>query len=92
MGTNILAGGQTLRSATIAGGNTLRSGTDAGVQEEFITKEEVARRLKKTTRTIEHWQRRGYIPFVKVQQSVLFRWSRVVAQLERKFGVGFVER
>ncbi len=56
--------------------------------EDFITKEEVARRLKKTTRTIENWQRRGYIPFVKVQQSVLFRWSSVVAELERKFGVG----
>ncbi len=77
-----MVGSQTSRSATGAG-----TGVDGGL-EEFITKEEVARRLKKTTRTIENWQRRGYIPFVKVQQSVLFRWSNVVAQLERRFGVG----
>ena len=69
----------------------MRAGAGAdGGQEDFITKEEVARRLKKTTRTVENWQRRGYIPFVKVGQSVLFRWSSVVAHLERKFGVGFM--
>jgi hypothetical protein len=79
-----LVGSQTARWATGAG-----AVVDGGL-EEFITKEEVARRLKKTTRTVENWQRRGYIPFVKVQQSVLFRWSSVVAQLERKFGVGFM--
>ena len=75
----------------IAGGQSGRAGACAdGGQEDFITKEEVARRLKKTTRTVENWQRRGYIPFVKVGQSVLFRWSSVVAHLERKFGVGFM--
>lgn len=66
------------------------SGDDG--MEDFITKEEVARRLKKTTRTIENWQRRGYIPFVKVQQSVLFRWSSVVAQLEERFGGGCADK
>jgi hypothetical protein len=80
------SGGQTFRSGTLQSGAAV---PEIG-QEDFITKEEVARRLKKTTRTVENWQRRGYIPFVKVQQSVLFRWSSVVAQLERRFGVGFM--
>jgi excisionase family DNA binding protein len=56
--------------------------------EGYITKEEVARRLAKTVRTVENWQRRGYLPFIKVGQSVLFRWSDVVAHLEMKFGSG----
>ena len=74
-----------------ADGQGERTGANgAGCEEDFITKEEVARRLKKTTRTVENWQRRGYIPFVKVGASVLFRWSSVVRHLERKFGVGIV--
>ena len=86
-----------MQPATAAAGQRVpatssRPGTNPDGPEEFITKEEVARRLKKTTRTIEHWQRRGYIPFVKVQQSVLFRWSSVVAQLERRFGVGLIDQ
>ena len=35
----------------------------APTQEEFITEEEVAHRLKKTKRTVEKWQRCGLIPF-----------------------------
>jgi excisionase family DNA binding protein len=53
--------------------------------EEFITKEEVAKRLKKTERTIENWQRRGILPFVKVGRSVLFKWSDVVGHLQGNF-------
>jgi excisionase family DNA binding protein len=60
----------------------------AAKPEGYITKEEVARRLAKTVRTVENWQRRGYLPFVKIGQSVLFRWSDVVAQIDRKFTVG----
>ncbi len=55
--------------------------------EGFITKEEVAKRLKKTVRTVENWQRKGILPFVKAERSVLFRWSDVVAHLEGNFRV-----
>jgi excisionase family DNA binding protein len=76
-----------MNNQVVGGGPVIRvSAVTDGGQEDFITKEEVARRLKKTTRTIENWQKKGHIPFVKVQQSVLFRWSSVVAELERKFG------
>jgi excisionase family DNA binding protein len=64
------------------------TGTLPSVQEGYITKEEVARRLTKTVRTVENWQRRGYLPFVKVGQSVLFRWSDVVTHLDQNFTVG----
>jgi excisionase family DNA binding protein len=53
----------------------------------YITKEEVARRLKKTVRTIENWQRRGYIPFIKAGRSVLFDWDDVVTHLQKHFRV-----
>ena len=58
------------------------SGTDG-----YITKEEVAKRLKKTVRTIENWQARGIIPFIKVGRSVLFDWPDVQAHLQRNFRV-----
>ncbi len=68
---------------------TPNAGTgEAGPQVEgYITKEEVARRIKKTVRTVEHWQRRGILPYVKVGQSVLFKWPVVEAHLDRHFGV-----
>lgn len=89
MSIDTVTGGRSFRPGNSAGGGSAAQ-ADGGMDglEDFITKEEVARRLKKTTRTVENWQRRGYIPFVKVQQSVLFRWSSVVRHLEQKFGVG----
>jgi excisionase family DNA binding protein len=60
----------------------------APVEERgYITKQEVARRLKKTVRTIENWQRRGYIPFIKAGRSVLFDWDDVVTHLQKHFRV-----
>ena len=55
--------------------------------EVYITKEEVAKRLMKTARTVERWQRRGYIPFVKVGQAVLYKWADIEARLDQRFGV-----
>jgi len=55
--------------------------------EVYITKEEVAKRLMKTARTVERWQRLGYIPFVKVGQAVLYKWPDIEARLDEKFGV-----
>jgi excisionase family DNA binding protein len=55
--------------------------------EGFITKKEVARRLNKTVRTIEHWQRKGALPYMKVGQSVLFKWSDVEMHLQTNFRV-----
>jgi excisionase family DNA binding protein len=55
--------------------------------EPFITKEEVARRMRKPVRGIEEWMRRGIVPFYKVGQAVRFRWSEVQAQFARRYRV-----
>jgi len=55
--------------------------------EGYITKNEVARRLKKSVRTVENWQRRGIIPFVKAGHSALFNWPVVQRHLDSRYGV-----
>jgi len=56
-------------------------------REGYITKDEVARRMKKTTRTVEKWQKRGIIPFVKCGHAVLFDWADVQRHLEANYRV-----
>ncbi len=55
--------------------------------EGYITKAEVAKRLKKTVRTVENWQRKGILPFIKAGRSVLFKWSDCEAHLQQYFRV-----
>jgi excisionase family DNA binding protein len=53
----------------------------------MLTKKELAQRLKVTLRTIENWQRRGVLPFVKMGKIVLFHWPDVVEHLKANFRV-----
>jgi excisionase family DNA binding protein len=53
--------------------------------EEFISKRELACRLKKSVRTVSNWQRRGIIPYVKCGRAVLFKWVDVEAHLKKHF-------
>ena len=53
-------------------------------QEEFITKTELAARLKVTVRTISNWQRRGIIPFVKCRRAIYYDWHAVTASLRAR--------
>lgn len=53
--------------------------------EGFINKTEVARRLGKTTRTVDEWMRKGILPYYKPARCVLFRWSDVEEQIVSKF-------
>src|SRR5689334_20536363 len=55
--------------------------------DEFLSKRELAQRLKGAVRTIERWQRQGIIPYVKCGHSVMFNWPDVVAHLEKNFRV-----
>jgi len=54
--------------------------------EGYINKGELARRLKKSVRTVENWQRRGIIPFVKAGHSTLFNWQVVQQHLDANYG------
>jgi excisionase family DNA binding protein len=55
--------------------------------DEYITKREIAHRLKKETRTIDNWMRRGILPYYKCGRAVVFRWGDVQAHLEANFRV-----
>jgi excisionase family DNA binding protein len=63
------------------------SNNQSGTEEPFITKEEVARRMRKPVRTIENWMREHRIPFYRVGHSVRFRWSDVQVHFDRWYRV-----
>jgi len=60
----------------------------AATTDEFLTKKEVAARLKVTERTIERWQHDGYLPYLKISTVILFHWPETVAHLKAHFKVG----
>jgi len=57
-------------------------------EEPYLTKKELALRLKKTPRTIDHWMRRGWISYYKIGRSVRFKWTEVDAELQQWRRVG----
>lgn len=59
--------------------------------EPFITKGEVARRLRKPVRTVEDWMQRRVIPFYKLGQAVRFRWSEIQAHFAACYRVAAEE-
>lgn len=52
---------------------------------EFLTKREMAARLKVSLRTIENWQLGSLIPHLKIGNTVRFYWPAIVAQLHKNF-------
>ena len=67
------------------------SNKTSGVQDpptdaagEFLTKQELAARLKVTVRTVENWQQEGLIPHLKISNTIRFYWPEVVARLNGK--------
>ncbi len=55
--------------------------------ESFIDKHELGRRLGRTSRSVDVWMRRGFVPYYKVGRSVAFKWSEVEAYLARTYRV-----
>ena len=55
----------------------------APLPEPFINKEEIARRLGKTLRTVDNWMKRGILPYYKIGRSVEFKWSDVESHLTK---------
>ena len=49
--------------------------------DELITKRELARRLRLSTRSIDAWMRTKHLPFLKIGKTVRFRWSDVMEKL-----------
>jgi len=59
----------------------------ANPADEMLNKEELAARLKMTVRSVENWQKRGILPFIKAGKIVLFYWPDVVEHLKANFRV-----
>jgi len=61
-------------------------------EDGYLTKREVAKRLRKTVRTIERWMRLGFLPHVKIgrgkRATVIFDWPDIQASLHARFRVG----
>jgi len=51
----------------------------------FLTKRELAVRLKMTVRTVENWQRRGILPYMKIGKVVRFHWPEVIQHLKANY-------
>ncbi len=49
--------------------------------EAFLNKPEVSRRLQIPLRTLDHWMKRGVLPYYKLGRSVRFKWSEVERHL-----------
>jgi len=54
---------------------------------ELLSKPELARRLRRSPRSIEMWMRRGIIPYYKIERAVLFSWPDVQQTLNRRFRI-----
>ncbi len=57
------------------------------IPEKYLTKCEVATRLRKTTRTIDTWMSAGILPYMKIGRSVLFDWDDCQRHLDEYFRV-----
>ena len=63
-----------------------------GGVEPYVTKEQVARHLDVTTRTIENWAREGKLPWVKIGGTARFRLSEVDAHVKRRWETNAASR
>jgi len=55
--------------------------------ECLINKTELARRVGRKVRTVDYWMAKGLIPYLKIGNAVLFKWSDVEAHLQQTFRV-----
>jgi hypothetical protein len=55
--------------------------------EKYLTKSEMAGRLRKTTRTIDSYMAQGILPYMKIGRSVLFDWEDCQRHLAEYFRV-----
>lgn len=51
----------------------------------FLDKRQLAARLNMTVRTIENWQKRGILPYIRIGKVVRFHWPEVVQQLKANY-------
>jgi excisionase family DNA binding protein len=53
----------------------------ATASDGLLTKEELAPKLRRSTRTVDSWMKAGRLPYLKIGRSVLFSWPQVIDKL-----------
>jgi hypothetical protein len=56
-------------------------------EPEYLTKLQVAEKLRRNVRTVENYMRRGILPYYKLGHTVQFRWCDIQKHLETHFKV-----
>jgi len=51
--------------------------------DDLLVKREVAAKLKRSMRTIDQWMASGRLPYIRFGRSIYFKWSDVIAKLDR---------
>jgi hypothetical protein len=69
------------------GQGSVASDLPSSAAGEMLSKLELAGRLKIAVRTVENWQRRGILSYIKIGKVVLFHWPDVVAYLKCNYQV-----
>ena len=49
--------------------------------DEILNKRQLANRIQKSNRTVDAWMKAKRLLYMKVDKTVLFRWSDVLAKL-----------
>lgn len=62
---------------------------EAEINDYILTKEQLAKRLNVSLRTVENWMCQKLVPYVKPTRTVRFIWADVEQALRRNFGVGY---
>lgn len=52
--------------------------------DALLTKRGLAPRLEISTRTLDDWMRRGWVPYIKIGKTVRFRLEDVIAKLNAR--------
>ena len=53
-----------------------------GASDRLLKKRELAERLGVSSRTVDDWQRRGRIAYLKIGKSCRYRWDDVLEKLK----------
>ena len=57
-----------------------------GLVQEYLTKEELAKKLKATKRSVDNYVAKGIIPKIKIGGLSRFNWAHVCNALENQEG------
>lgn len=52
--------------------------------DELITKTELAKKLKVSTRTVDAWREQGVISCIKIASQVRFDWNEVLEEIKER--------